>query len=757
MIERAKWISAPQDSGSAVVVFCRDFLTEKVIAKAEISVSAMGIYALFLNGKRVGKGVLTPGWTSYRHRVQYQTYDVTPMLTRTNRIEIGVGVGWAVGYIGLPTTNRYFADRTAAIACLTVTYSDGTVEHLATDTDWTVTTSHVLYSELYHGETVDHTAPIHMLGNAIEADVKSKLIPQVGEWIVEQERLAPIEVLHTPKGETVIDFGQNMTGYVEFRIQAPRASRIVIRHSEVLDQDGNFYNANYRESKSENVYVCSGEQDVFKPTYSFQGFRYVQLVEYPFDAVDVDGIRAVAVHSEIRRTGRFVCGNDRINQLYHNVIWGQKSNYLDVPTDCPQRDERLGWTGDAQIFCRTAAINFDVERFFTKWLGDMALEQTVRGAVQRVVPDCFRHSDTHISAAWGDAACIIPWEIYLAYGNRELLREHFSMMKKWVDYIHGVGPEEFLWLGGRHFGDWLAMDGDPDGMHGATSTDLIGSAFFAYSTDLLIRAGEQLGYDMSEYRELYQNVRVAFRHYFMSNGFPKAELPYVYDENQYTSRSDRLRRGMTQTSLALILQFGLCEPFEKAPIAAKLVEMIRENGMRMTTGFVGTPYLLHALSENGYTDVAYALLMQDKNPSWLYSVEHGATTMWEHWNGIKEDGTFWSADMNSFNHYAYGAVFDWIFGVACGITPVETAPAYREVNIAPKPDKRLGFVDTSIDTRNGTVRMHWYYKGDVVYYEMEIPCGVTAHLRLPSGYTETLTGGSYHFAESTLGEVPNQS
>ena len=669
------------------------------------------------------------------------------MLTGNDRVEIGVGVGWAVGYIGLPTTNRYFADCTAVIACLTVSYSDGTVEQIVTDTDWSVTTSRVLYSELYHGETVDLTAPIQLIGNAVLADVNTKLIPQVGEWIVERERMAPIEILHTPNGETVIDFGQNMTGYVEFSIRAPKGSRIVIRHGEVLDRNGNFYNANYRDSKSENIYVCSGEQDVFKPTYSFQGFRYVLLVEYPFDVVDEDGIRAVVVHSELKRTGRFACGNEKINQLYHNVIWGQKSNYLDVPTDCPQRDERLGWTGDAQIFCRTAAINFDVERFFAKWLGDMALEQTAKGAIQRVVPDCFQRSDTHISAAWGDAACIIPWEIYLAYGNEALLREHYPMMKKWVEYLHGVGPEEFLWLGGRHFGDWLAMDGDPDGCHGATSTDLIGSAFYARSVELLIKAGECLGCDMSAYRVLYQNIRVAFRQYFMADGLPKAELPYVYDEAQYTSRSDRLRRGVTQTALTLILHFGLCEPFERERLAAKLVELIRQNGMRMTTGFVGTPYLLHALSENGYTEIAYELLMQERSPSWLYSVTHGATTMWEHWNGIREDGSFWSETMNSFNHYAYGAVFDWIFGVSCGIKTSENAAGYREVLIAPHPHKCLGFADASIDTRHGVISVHWYYKGDRVYYELEIPTGVTAHLTLPSGYTETLSGGKYHFAE----------
>ncbi|MBR3893691.1 MAG: family 78 glycoside hydrolase catalytic domain [Clostridia bacterium] len=743
----AKWISAPLDTGSAAVTFRRDVHTEKKITKAELCASALGVYAAFLNGARVGKGVLAPGWTSYNTRVQYQTYDLTDLLTGDDHLEIGVGPGWAVGFMGWGHVNHYYHDKVAAIAALTLTYADGTREVIATDGDWEVYTSHVTSSDIYHGETVDLTAPITSIGKAELADITVELIPQVGEWITEHERLAPIEVIRTPKGETVVDFGQNMTGYVEFRIKAPRGSRIVVHHAEVLDRDGNFYNENYRKARNENIFVCSGGDDVFKPTYSFQGFRYIRLEEYPFDTVDVEGIRAIAVHSELRRTGRFVCGNEKINQLYHNVIWGQKSNYLDIPTDCPQRDERLGWTGDTQVFCRTGAINYDVEKFFTKWLGDVAIEQSPEGAVAGIVPHCLKGENAYVSAAWGDVACIAPWQIYLAYGNKALLSEHFPMMKKWVDYLHSVGPEEFLWLGGNHYGDWLAMDGDPEKCYGATAYDLIASAFFAYSTSLLIKAGEVLGKDMSEYRALYTNVRKAFRAYFMENGMPKETFPFVFDEKQNSRQENRQRLGMTQTALVLILHFDLCEANERAALAAKLVEMIRENGMRMTTGFVGTPYLLHVLSDNGYTDVAYELLFQEKNPSWLYSVTHGATTIWEHWNGIREDGTFWDKTMNSFNHYAYGAVFDWIFGVACGITPTEHAPAYREVAIAPKPDKRLGFVDTSIDTRNGTVRMHWYYKENTVYYEIEIPEGVTAYLTLPSGYSADLTGGCYHFAE----------
>ena len=745
----AKWIASPEGDYQGVRVFGHAFRPEKAIKKATLYASAMGVYVPFLNGERIGKGVLAPGWTSYKSRVQYQGYDVTALLTDgENRVEIGVGRGWAVGFIGHVDTDHAFADHPSAIAWLDVLYTDGSKETLVTDESWDVSTCEVTFAEIYHGETIDMTAEKQLIGKAVLADVKTKLIPLVGPEILEYERLAPVEIIHTPKGETVIDFGQNMTGYVQVSVKAPKGSRIVLHHAEVLDKDGNFYNENYRSARNEMTYICSGNDDVFKPAYSFQGFRYIRVAEYPFDTVDANAVRAIAVHSEMKRTGRFSCGNEKINQLYHNIVWGQKSNYLDVPTDCPQRDERLGWTGDAQVFCRTGAINFDVEKFFEKWLGDVALEQKPDGCVMGIVPDCMPTHSTRRSAAWGDVACVAPWQMYLAYGNKKNLRKCFPMMKKWVNYQRSAGPEEYLWLGGYHYGDWLAMDAGEDSYVGATSTDLIGSAYYAYSTKLVVQAGEALGENVDEYRELYKKVRAAFRSYFMENGMTKEQYPLTETPpNGRTKVIDQLRRGVTQTAIVLILYFGLYEEDERAALAAKLVELIRANDNRMTTGFVGTPYILHALSENGYADVAYELLMQEKNPSWLYSVCHGATTMWEHWNSLKEDGSFWSTKMNSFNHYAYGAVYDWIFGVAAGVQPVKEAPAYREIKLAPQPNKCLGFIDASIDSRNGTVRSHWYYKGDVVYYEFEIPAGVTAHLTLPSGFTATLGAGIHHFAE----------
>ncbi|MBE6537099.1 MAG: alfa-L-rhamnosidase [Ruminococcaceae bacterium] len=747
MFKSSKWITSPVDMGQQVTTFRKKINEKKKIKKATLYATAMGNYAAYIDGQRVYDAVLTPGFTGYDNRVLYQKYDITDLIKNDSTIEVGVGQGWAVGYIGYANTNHRFANFTSLIAEIELVFEDGKKKRIGTNKTWDVYSSVVRMSEIYHGETVDLTHIPEFIGKASLSNVNTRLQAQNGEWIKEHERIEAKEIIRTPKGELVIDFGQNMTGYVEVRVKGKRGDRIVMHHAEVLDSEGNFYTANLRKARNENTYILSGGDDVFKPTYSFQGFRYIRLAEYPFDEVDKNSFTAIAVYSDMKRTGSFHSGNEKINQLYHNIIWGQRSNFLDIPTDCPQRDERLGWTGDAQVFAKTASINYDTEKFFAKWLEDVALEQTSEGAVYGVVPHCFKSGNTRISAAWGDAACVIPWEIYLSYGNKKLLKKNFPMMKKWVEYLHGVGPEEYLWLTGYHYGDWLAMDAGEDSYVGATSCDLIASAYFAYSLSLVIKAGKALGEDISCFEELYKNVRKRFREYFMENGMPKEISPKTeIKPNGKSTDVDQVHKGMTQTAITLILKFGLADDSEKPALTEKLVNLIKENGGKMTTGFVGTPYILHALSENGRADVAYSLLFAEHTPSWLYSVCHGATTMWEHWNSLKEDGSFWSTAMNSFNHYAYGAVYDWIFGVAVGIKPCEDEVAYKNVTIEPHPDKRLGFADASIESRNGKIRVHWYYKGDDVFYEVDIPAGVTAKLTLPSGETKTLTGGSYQFA-----------
>ncbi|MBQ9802271.1 MAG: family 78 glycoside hydrolase catalytic domain [Clostridia bacterium] len=742
------WITAPVPMGSASCVFAKTVSLKKPLESAALSVSAIGLFEARIGGKKVGKAVLTPGYTAYDKRLQYMTFDVTDMMSGEARIEITGAPGWAVGKLGWKAAGKTYHDHYAVTAELSLCYADGTAETVVTDGTWEVFTSPVLFSDIYDGETVDYTAPITRLGNATPDATCEKfpLVPQLGEDITEHERLAPVSLFTTPKGERVLDFGQNMTGYVELTYCGKAGDRIELSFAEVLDREGNFYTENYRSAKNKIIYVSDGTPRVFKPRFSFQGFRYVRLDSYPAEAVEPRDFRAIAVHSDMARTGRLVTGNAKINQLYHNTVWGQKSNYLDLPTDCPQRDERLGWTGDAQVFCRTAAYNYDVRKFFEKWLADVRAEQREDGAVLGVVPSGVVGAYTRVSAAWGDCATVIPWELYCAYGDKQILCENFNLMKRWVDYQHSAGAEEYLWLGGYHYGDWLAMDAGPDVYMGATSTDLIASAFFYHSADLVVKAGEVLGEDVADYRTLRENVRRTFRDYFMENGMPKEQFPATSFNDKGEPR-DPFRRGVTQTALVLILHFGLCDETERPALVSKLVELIEGFDGRMTTGFVGTPYILHVLTAAGRTDLAYRLLFEERNPSWLYSVTHGATTMWEHWNSQKEDGSFWSTSMNSFNHYAYGSVCDWIYGVAAGITFDERAAGYRKFTLAPHPDKRLGHINCALDTVCGRIESNWYYKGETVYYEFTVPQGTEATVLLPGGYTETVGGGTYHFAQ----------
>ncbi|MBR6794193.1 MAG: family 78 glycoside hydrolase catalytic domain [Clostridia bacterium] len=738
------WIHSPKDTGEQAVIFQKEIRWKKRPVKVVAQVTAIGIYNLMINGQKVGKQVLTPGWTSYRHRVQVQTYDVTDLMFKGGLAEIEVGRGWAVGTIGFTHTDHIYDDLVRAAAEITAYYEDGESETVVTDSAWDCYTHPVLYTDIYNGEVWDGTHRPAYLGKAAVSEKTYHTIPQVGEDIVTHERLKPIEVITTPKGETVLDFGQNMTGWVELTVAGAKGAVIAFDHAEVLDQDGNFYNENYRSAKAYAKFILGGNEETLAPHFTFYGFRYIRLLEYPFKKVNPAQFTAVVVHSELKRTGDFHCGHELINQLYHNVIWGQKSNYLDIPTDCPQRDERLGWTGDAQVFCRTAAINYDVEKFFKKWLGDLALEQGEDGSVAGIVPTCLKGRGTRISAAWGDAACICPWEMYLAYGNLELLRDQFASMKKWVDYIHGAGSEEFLWLDGFHYGDWLGMDAG-DGIYmGATPEDLIGTAFFAHSCSLVVKAGRVLGEDVTEYEALYRNVVAKFRECYIENGKPVIKGDAL--KNQYNAEKHPVVNPDTQTARVLMLHFNLCTEEDRPVIAKELAEMIEANGTHLTTGFVGTPYLLHVLAENGYEKLAYDLLLQETFPSWLFSVKQGATTMWEHWDGIKEDGTFWSKNMNSYNHYAYGAVYDWIFGVAAGIKVKEEGAGYKKITLKPVPDQRLGHLTASLETRCGKLLSHWNYRPDGrLIYRFEIPAGCEAELVLPDGRRELLTAGIYQY------------
>ncbi len=690
-IKLAHWI-ASDNQNITCPVFKKEFCGEK-IRSAKLYITAKGVYKAELNGHRVGNFIMAPGWTKYIKRHQYQEYDITELLQAQNELYITAAVGWYYGKI--ERNFNHFKEKTiAVIAEIVLEYNDGTIESIKTDESWQCGEGKILTSDIYDGESCDgrldyrNFTPVRVL-----KDKTDVLIPQEGEIVIEHERIKPVSIFKTPKGETVVDFGQNITGYPEIEIDAKVGDVVDLSFAEVLDKDGNFYNENYRDAKSEYRYICRDGKQVYKPSLSFYGFRYIRINSFS-EKMDSDCFTAIAVYSDIKRIGSITFENDKLNQLYSNVIWSHKDNFLDIPTDCPQRDERLGWTGDANVFARAACYNFDVERFFRKWLRDLAAEQHENGMVPQIIPTII---ESQASAVWGDAAVNIPWQLYMAYGNPAVLEECFSSMCKWIDYITAVTKDEFLWTGGEHYGDWLGLDAKPGSLKGSSRDDFIASAFYAYSTQLVIKAGKAIKKDVSGYETLYKNIKNRFKQTF--------------------------QECLTQTECVLALYFDLCQ--DKNQVAAQLNEMLQSNGNRLTTGFVGTPYLLHALSENGYTDMAYTLLLQEKNPSWLFSVNMGATTIWEHWDGINEKGEFWNVGMNSYNHYAYGSVVDWIYSVAAGINPVEEYPGYEKALIAPQPDERLGSLSCSLETRHGLVRSNWKYVEGKVFYEIETPVEAT--------------------------------
>ena len=691
----ANWIRPAASCGDVCPAFRKTFFCSENVISAVLRITAMGVYEASLNGSRVGDFILAPGWTVYQKRLQVQQYELRIRPGQENELTVLVGKGWYRGRLAgwLPGQNGNAALPAALTAELTLRYPDGHTDTICTDTSWQTAESAVRFSELYDGETYDAAFEPSVWTPAALCDGPTDtLIEQQGEPVREQERIAPARIFKTPAGETVVDFGQNLTGYVEIALDGVKGEAVELSHAEVLDKNGNFYTENYRSAKAKYLYFCKDGAQHYKPKLTFYGFRYIRVDRFPGGAEHAapENFTAIAVHSDMKRTGYLSCSDPLLNKLFENVIWGQKGNFLDVPTDCPQRDERLGWTGDAQVFIRTACLNFDAERFFTKWLADLAADQREDGAVGHVIPNILHQSG---SAAWDDAATICPWAVYLAYGDPNILRAQFESMKKWVDYITAHTTTSDLWTGGTHYGDWLGLDAPSGSCKGSSRADLIASAFYAHSTALVIKAGRVLGQDISAYETLYERIVRAFR-----QAYP------VYQ---------------TQTECTLTVYFALAEDTQKA--ADQLAQMIRGCGTKLQTGFVGTPYLLHALSAHGYTELAYDLLLRREYPSWLYPVTKGATTIWEHWDGQMENGDFWSSDMNSFNHYAYGAVADWVYTVAAGIQTVEEKPGYAAVRIAPQPDKRLDWLEASVETRHGLVRSRWEKQGSLRRYEIETP------------------------------------
>ncbi len=710
MLDKAKFIAHKTNlENYACPVFKREFSLKKEIKSAYLEITALGTYYAEINGKRVGDFIFAPGWTSLK-RVQAQKYDITNMLGNRNIIEVSVSKGWFQGRINhLGRLNKEMYD--ALIASITINYADGTGDEIVTDEKWESAPSKITMSDIYDGEHYDaNLVPVYSPCVIKDYD-KKMIVPQQGEKIIEHETIRPLSIFKTPRGETVIDFGQNLTGYFEFCVNASCGDVVDLSFAEVLDKDGNFYTENYRSAKCEFKYICKDGVQSYKPRHAFYGFRYIRVNSFSGE-VNENSIRAIVVHSSIKRTGYLDSSSPLLNQLFKNIIWGQKGNFLDVPTDCPQRDERMGWTGDAQVFARTASYNFDVEKFFEKWLTDLKLDQTERGSIPHVIPQAWDDNET--SAAWGEACTVCPWQMYLTYGSKRILKNQYASMCKYVKYIGKISKNRYLWTGCWHFGDWLGLDAPYGSYKGSSNEDFIASVFYAYSTLLVAKAGKALSKNVSKYEALYEKIITKIR-------------------KTFTTYS-------TQTECVLALYFDIAT--DKKAVADQLATMIKENGTKLKTGFVGTPYLLHALSQNGYTDLAYDLLLQEQFPSWLYSVKQGATTIWEHWDGMNDKGEFWSRDMNSFNHYAYGSVADWVYGVACGIQTVEDAPGFKEIVIAPQPTDKLDYLSARIDTRHGTVSSRWYHRDGNIRYEITTPVRATIII---DGVKHEVEKGSYIF------------
>ncbi len=743
----AEWIEPDVDEDPATSqpaqMLRREFEVETEVESARLYVTSHGVYEVHLNGDRVGDELFTPGWTSYHERLQYQTFDVTDLLLYgRNAIGVLLGDGWYRGYLGFEDERNQYGESLALLAQLDVTFADGSRRVLVkTDDGWTSSTGPILMSDLYMGEIYDARLeqPGWSSGNFDDdgwravrtADFgKDHLVAPEAPPVRKIQTLKAVDRFTTPEGDLVFDIGQNLVGWVRLRVTGPAGTEVTLRHSEVLDSDGNFYTDNLRAARQTTTYILKGEgEEVFEPHFTFQGFRYIAVaVDGQADDLELDDIEAVVIHSDMEPTGHFESSHALVNQLQHNIVWGQKGNFLDVPTDCPQRDERLGWTGDAQVFAATAAYNMDVSGFFAKWMRDVEADQFENGSIPFVVPDVLGAGG---ATGWADAGVIVPWTMYQRYGDERLLEVQYESMAAWIDFMVREAAKDnttYIWDDGFHFGDWLAYSSDSPAYPGAsTHTDLIATAYFAHSAGLMARTAEVLGRDSDarEYAQLRDRVVEAFREEFVT---PRARLS-----------SD------TQTAYVLGLAFDLFPADMKAEAASRLAHDVSTRG-HLTTGFLGTPDLTRMLSRNGHAAEAFQLLLREEYPSWLYPVTMDATTIWERWDGMRPDGSFQDANMNSFNHYAYGAIGDWLYGEVAGIQAA--APGYKNIVIAPVPGGGLSHARARLQSMYGVIESSWVMQDDELRVNVTIPPNTRATVRLPDAELGAVTEGDGPVADA---------
>ena len=713
----ARWISAtnPANPGESAGVpyLHKAFALPSTIQRAVLYVSALGLYEVHLNGQRVGDHVLAPDWTDYRKRVRYQAYDVTALLKRgDNAIGALLANGWYSGHIG-NGGYQIFGKVPAFLAQLEVTYKDGRTERVVTDGSWKFQASPIISSDFMAGEDYDARMEVkHWDEPGLDdrkwsaVTTREESVPleaQVMEPVREIVELSPKAVTQPTPGNWVYDLGQNMVGVVRLKVSAPAGTKVTLRHAEMLNPDGTLYTKNLRKAPSVDHYVTrGGGVEIWQPQFTFHGFRYVEISGLP-KPPGKDAVTGVVISSDTTRTGEFTCSDPRINQLQSNIQWGQRGNYISVPTDCPQRDERLGWMGDAQVFIRTATYNADVAAFFTKWLVDVDDGQSAAGAFSDVNPNTMGRGGV---PAWGDAGVICPWTIYQAYGDKRILERHLPAMIKWVEYLreHSDGLIRDRDRG-NDYGDWLSIGSD-------TSKELIGTAYFAYSTHLVTQACQALGRteDAAKYGLLFQDIRAAF-------------------VKKYVASDGRIQ-GNTQCDYAMALKFDLL-PDELKPKAAQYLEDdIVAKGEHLSTGFVGVSYLLPVLTQNGKADTAYRLLLQDTFPSWLFSVKQGATTIWERWDGWTPDKGFQDPQMNSFNHYSLGSCGEYLFGGIGGIRA--GSPGFKDIIIDTVIRDGLTWANAQFDSIHGEIATSWKRDGRKLTLKVVVPANTTASVVIPA-------------------------
>lgn len=714
------------------------------VVSAVLHATALGVLEVTLNGRPPAEDVLTPGWSSYEWRLRYTAWDVTGMLESRNVIDVLVGNGWHTGHLGFKGGIALYGPERAALIELRVTFADGHSQTVVTDETWESGPSPILADDLYNGETIDARLRVDNGPDAEWTGVRAvdfdhaRLTPYVSPPVIRQDRISPQRIWQSPTGRTLVDFGQNLVGWLRVSVRGEAGRTLTLRHAEVLEND-ELGTRPLRTAQATDKFILSGGDDVFEPTLTFHGFRYAEIDGWPGTEDELRaGLTAVVIGSDLPRTGTFESSNPKLNQLHQNIVWGMRGNFVDVPTDCPQRDERLGWTGDLAAFVDTATYLFDVDLFLRDWLLDLAAEQTHNGGhIPLVVPDNFKYEQLAdeapdsatdgsplVFALWNDAACWVPWALWEAYGDTSVLTQQWDSMSAYARKIASALNEDGVVASGFQFGDWLDPTAPPENpLLSKSDGHVVATACFYRSATIAADTARLLHHDAAavEFDALAARIRDGFRTQFIEDGRIRSDGAAVY---------------------ALAIAFDILEGGDHQAAGDRLAELVAEADYRITTGFAGTPFINLALTKTGHLDVAYRLLLQEESPSWLYQVKMGATTIWERWDSMLPDGSINPGEMTSFNHYAFGAIGNWMHRVVGGISPLE--PGYAKVLIAPQPGGDLTWAKAQLQSPHGLISSSWRRDEDGITLEVVVPHDVTATIRIPGVDTE-VHGGTHTF------------